>query len=54
MKKRIAAAVGAFIYVTGIWWLAGVDFDTRGPDLVSWWLMSGIVSGMAFAFPFKD
>jgi len=54
MQKRILAAVAAFAYTTAVWWLGGVNFDTRGPDLVFWFLVSGIVSGMAFAFTFED
>lgn len=54
MKKRILAAVVAFAYTTSIWWLGGINFDTRGADLVFWWIVSGMVSGMAFAYPFDD
>ena len=55
MKKRILAAVAAFAYITAIWWLGGVDFDTRGPSLVFWFLVSGVAGGMAFfAFSFEE
>jgi len=32
MKKRILATVSAFAYTTVVWWLGGVNFDTRGPE----------------------
>lgn len=53
MKKRIAA-ISAVLYVTLLWWAGGIDFDTRGSDLVSCLLFAAIMSGMAFAFPFDD
>lgn len=45
-KNIIAFFIWIFIWANSIFalWLSGNNFDHRGPDMVTWYIITGIIS----------